>query len=277
MADKYWWEEDEQKEQGEQTQQKQQSGYWWDDGSIANTVGTNITNRVNTWLKNHNNYVKNYQTRYSGRKYSYEDSYVGDSGSWLDTVSKQKSAFDTEADSILAYMDQFDGYLDADWMKSVRDTLTGARNQQNSILEGATKDNEWWSSFGSEDLVKQYGSAEEAYKTHQRYDGYSKKYNGMGGDEIQKAIETLGPGEEHEWLRAYRGDVYGDTIRANADFQDYVTIGSGLSYTDFGTQTMRRGTSRRQRSTTTIDKYRAASLALAEHYGNEAPLGMYDK
>ena len=275
MAKKYWWEDDEQQDK---TQQKNGQRYWWDDDSTAaDTVGTNITNRVNTWLKNHNTYISNYNKRYSGRKYGSEDAYVSDSSDWLDTVTKQKSAFDAEADAIISYMDQHKGYLDADWMDEVRKTLTEARDAQSQILDITAKDNEYWSQWSSEDLVNQYGSAEEAYKYYQRTDGYNKKYAGATGDEIQKAIETLGPGEEHDWLRAYRGDVYGNTIRANADFQDYATIGSGLSYTDFGTQTMRRGTSRRQRSTTTIDKYRAASLALAEHYGNEAPLGMYDK
>ena len=273
MAKKYWWEDDEQQDNA---QQEKGQRYWWDDDS-ADTVGTNITNRVNTWLKNHNTYISNYNKRYSGRKNSYEDAYVSDSSSWLDTVTKQKSAFDAEADSILAYMDRYKGYLDADWMEEVRKVLTDARGTQSQIIDITTKDNEWWSGFGSEELVKQYGSAEEAYKYYQRAQGYNTKYAGATGDEIQQAMETLGPGEEYDWLRAYRGDVYGNTIRANADFQDYATIGSGLSYTDFGTQTMRRGTSRRQRSTTTIDKYRAASLALAEHYGNEAPLGMYDK
>lgn len=206
MANKYWWESEEEEEK---------QGYWWDQNSnsdIANTVGTNITNRVNTWLKNHNNYIKNYQYRYKNRKYSYEDAYVSDSGSWLDTVSKQKSNFDAEADSILAYMDQFSGYLDADWMKSVRDTLTGARGQQSSIVESATKDNEWWGSFGSKDMVKQYGSAEAAYKTHQRYDGYSKKYNGMTSADLGDLLKDLDDGEEKDWLTSHKASVYRDEM-----------------------------------------------------------------
>ena len=103
MAKKYWWEDDEQQDNA---QQEKGQRYWWDDDS-ADTVGTNITNRVNTWLKNHNTYISNYNKRYSGRKNSYEDAYVSDSSSWLDTVTKQKSAFDAEADSILAYMDRY--------------------------------------------------------------------------------------------------------------------------------------------------------------------------
>ena len=159
-------------------------------------VANNIVGRVNAWLKNHNNYIKDYQSRYSGRKYSYEDAYVSDSGDWLDTVSKQKSALKTEAESILAYVDQFSNYLDAGWVRSVRDTLIGANQQQKSIVAGATKDNEWWGSFGSEEMVKQYGSAEEAYKAHQRYDGYSKKYSPMSMEELYSALGGLEVGSE---------------------------------------------------------------------------------
>ena len=228
-------------------------------------VASSITERVNTWLQNHNNYIKNYQTRNSGRKYSYEDSYVSDSGSWLDTVSKQKSAFDAEADSILAYMEQFNGYLDADWMKSVRDTLTSARGQQNIVLENTTKDNEWWSSFKDED----------EYKTAQRYDGYSNKYKGATSEDIQNALDTVGMGEERDWLQYYKGDIVGDSVRSSADFQKYASQGAKLDYTEFGTEEWHRGKSRRQHGYNSIDKYRAASLALSEHYGNEAPLGSH--
>ncbi len=119
--------------------------------------------------------------------------------------------------------------------------------------------------------------SEESYQTAVRYDGYNKKYEGATGDEIQKALDTIGVGEEKDWLRVKRADIFGNTIRGDEAFQDYVNIGSSLSYTDFGTETRHRSKSRRQRSTTSIDKYRAASLALAEHYGNEAPLGLYDK
>ena len=151
---KYWWEEDDQQAKDQKNTEKEEektSGYWWEDGNIANTAGTNITNRVNSWLKNHSSYISDYQNRYSGRKGTYEDSYVSDSASWLDKVSKQKSNFDAEADSILAYMDQYKGYLDAKWMDDVRKTIAVARDQQKGIYDSAVSDNQWWSSFKDED------------------------------------------------------------------------------------------------------------------------------
>ena len=174
----------------------------------ASTAAGNIINRVNTWIENHNNYITNYQNRYSGRKYNYEDDYVMDSASWLDTVRKQKSNFDAEADSILSYMDQYKDYLDKDWMKSVRETLTGASGNQAKIIESASKDNEWWNSFGSDkELLDQYGSAEDVYKYFQRSDGYSKKYNGMTSEELYGLVGDLDDGEEKSWLSSYASSV----------------------------------------------------------------------
>ena len=217
MADKYWWEKDDQKTEDQ--------GYWWDKMSVATEVGNNITNRVNTWLKNHDNYVSNYQNRYAGRKYNYEDSYVKDSGSWMATVSKQADAFEAERQSILSYMDHYKGYLDEEWMKSVRDTLESGSNAQKQIRDIATQDNEWWNGFGSDqDLVGKYGSAEGVYNYFQRADGYTKKYNGMTDDDIQNALSVLDDGEEKTWLDSYQWRRY----LSESDFDKYANAGAAI-------------------------------------------------
>ena len=193
MADKYWWQKEQKKDSSQQTGNQQTGttgtqGYWWQD--LGKTVGSNIESRVNTWLKNHNTYISNYQTRNEGRTYTFADDYVSDPNDWLITVSKQKKNFDAEADSILAYMDRYKNYLDADWMKSVQETLTGARSQQQIVLDNSTADSQWWRNFANED----------EYKTAQRYDGYSKKYSSQKYEDIQKALGILEDGEEKNWL-----------------------------------------------------------------------------
>ena len=191
------------------------SGNWTDylkEADWGSIVGKTVSNRVNAWLQNHNTYISDYNNRYSGRKYNYEDSYVSDSGDWLSTVTERRNSSDSEADSILAYLDQYGGYLDKNWVAKVRKTLTDARGQQGQILDFATKDNEWWSSFGSEDLVSEYGSAEKAYQYHQRTDGYSKKYNGMTSADLGSVLDTLDDGEEKNWLSAYKASVYNDEM-----------------------------------------------------------------
>ena len=190
MADKYWWETEDSNNQSQ--------GYWWDDGSVSSTVSKKITDSVNAWMQSHNNYVTNYQKRTKGRNYNYEDSYVQDSYNWMATVSKQKQDFDKSAESILAYMDQYKGFLDADFVKSVQDTLTGARGQQDIVVGNAKADSKWWSNFANED----------EYKTAQRYDGYTKKYTGQKYDDIQKALSLLDDGEEKNWLIGTQHELY---------------------------------------------------------------------
>ena len=207
-GNQYWWEED--------TKQSSSNNYWWDDGTTATKIGNNIVNQVNGWLKNHDSYISDYQKRNANRKYSYEDSYVSDSGTWLEKAKKQKSGYDAEADEILSYIDQHKGYLDSDWVKEITNTLTSARSNQDKIIEAYTKDNEWWNSFGSEDLVKEYGSAEEAYKYYQRDDKYRKAYEGMSSTELSEIIDKLEDGDEKDWLNSYKSSVVYDE-RSKAD------------------------------------------------------------
>ena len=180
-------------------------------------IASSISERTNTWLKNHRNYLTNYNYRYSGRKGTYEDSYVSDASDWLSTISKQKENFDKEASSILSMLDEYGDYLNADWTDSIRSALTTASSQQADILSAATGDSEYWSSFGSDELIKEFGSAEEAYKYYQRDDGYQKKYNGKTYDELHAAMEALEDGEEKAWLSNYQYEP----LKKSEDFAQY--------------------------------------------------------
>jgi hypothetical protein len=143
----------------------------WRDYSTKNSssiVGGNIANRVNNWLKNHNSYLSGYQKRYSGRKGTYEDAYVSDSAGWLDSVSKQADELDAERQNILSYMDQHKGYLDAEWIEQIRNTLAKGRDAQLKIRDSAKKDNEWWTKFTpNEDQTAAGYTAEKVYQEWQ--------------------------------------------------------------------------------------------------------------
>ena len=185
----------------------------------AGNVAKSLSDRVNTWMQNHNNYIQNYQTRYSGRKFNYEDAYVKDSKDWLDTVNKQRLNFQAEADNILSYLDQYKGYLDAGWANEVQKALTDSLQQQKSISAVASQDNDWWSNFGDE----------QKYQTAIRYDGFQKKYSGKEYDDIQKSLDALEDGEEKEWLRMYRGDL----LRENEDFLEFSKKGASIENPTF--------------------------------------------
>ena len=185
----------------------------------AGNLAKGLSDRVNTWLQNHNNYIQNYQTRYSGRKFNYEDAYVSDSSDWLDTVNKQRLNFQAEADNILSYLDQYKGYLDSEYVSQIQKTLTDSLQQQKSISAAASQDNDWWSNFGDE----------KKYQTAVRYDGFQKKYSGKEYDDIQKAIEVLDDGEEKEWLRMYQGEI----LKGNEDFLEFSKKGASIANPTF--------------------------------------------
>lgn len=206
MANKYWWREESTTTKSSQDQKNSAGKYWWraDD---AQEAATRIANRMTILQYKYNNYLSNYQSRYSGRTGTYEDAYVSDSAEWLNTVRAQNSSFEAEAADILSYMDLYKDYLDADWMGAVKDTLSQGKSIQSNILDSAVKDKEFWDSWGTEDRIKEYGSAEEAYKYAQRDDGYRKKYSGMTADELSGIIASFEDGEEKDWLTSYRGAV----------------------------------------------------------------------
>ena len=208
MAEKKSWRDYSKQKSANSTEGSEKTGSWrdyssslsanggsstgsWRDYSTNNSAsiaGGNVVNRVNNWLSNYNSLISDYQKRHEGRKYTYEDSYVSDSADWLDTVNKRKSESDAEYEDILLYIAQNKDYLDQDWLKEIQGTLTKVRDAQGQIVESSTKDNEWWNSFGTEELVSQYGSAEDAYKHYQQVDEMGK----ADLNALSKEIEDLG-------------------------------------------------------------------------------------
>ena len=159
------------------------SGGWRDYRTVDPTsiVGENVVNQVNSWLQNHNSYITEYQKRYEGRKYSYEDAYVGDSADWLNTAKQKKSTYDAEADAIISYLYQNRDYLDASWMQQIKSTITKARDTQNQLIISAQKDNDYWAKFTpnedqaaagytAEKLYNEWQAGQKQYATDQTYD-----------------------------------------------------------------------------------------------------------
>ena len=157
-----------------------------------------ITSRIDTWFKNHNNYINNYNSRYSTRKGTYEDSYVSDSGEWLDTISAQKSNFDKEASAIMSYLDQYGDYFGKEYTDSVKNAFQSALGQQSEILKQASSDKDFWSQFADEN---EYLGYQREYKKQKRYEGYAEKYAGKTYEDILAATNKLIGDEEKEWLK----------------------------------------------------------------------------
>ena len=90
---------------------------------------------------------------------------------------------------------------------------------------------------------------------------FYKKKEGMSKYDSEEAYNTA----VKQWQDYY--DKWGHYADAE-DFGQYSSAGKEIPYTDIGSETRHRAKSRRQRSYTSIDNYRAAAIALAEHNGN---------
>ena len=199
---KYWWEKDD--EQNSQNSQKNANSFWWDsDGSTISAIGDSITNRVNTWLNDHNSYISDYQSRYSSRKGGYEDDYVSDSADWLETVKSRQSSLSTEYDDILSYLDKYKDYFNSEWVTEIKSALSGAKSTQAQLLNNSIKDNMYWESWGSDDLVSQYGSAQDAYKAHQLLNANT----GKSTKELDEILAGMEDGGAKSLLSSYRATV----------------------------------------------------------------------
>ena len=183
----------------------------------AETVGKEISNRVNTWLEDNKKYFSNAQKRFSGENTAYRT----DTTDWLSTVSKQRENFQKEAESIKSVLNQYKDVFGAEYVNSVYEALDGNLKAQESIIETSKQDLEYWSQFANKD----------EYDTAVRYNGYQKKYAGKKYDEVLSLLGQLQDGEEKEWLNANK---YG-FLANEADFKEYSQKGASVvnpSYED---------------------------------------------
>ena len=113
--------------------------------AVNSDIFKQIENRVNTWLKNNNTFIENYNY-----KVGKQDSYMSDSSDWLSTITTQKSNFDREAESILNVLNEYKGILSDEYIEQINNVLSGAGKVQTDILNNSTKWNEHWSQWENE-------------------------------------------------------------------------------------------------------------------------------
>ena len=115
-----------------------------------------IVNRLDKWFTNNNIFVSNYQKRTAGTTGSYDDKYDSETSSWLQTVTNQKSNFDTEANSIKSYLEANRDEFDSEWLKNTLSALSEAQKYQDNILAGTKSLNDYWTQWDSEDSYNKW-------------------------------------------------------------------------------------------------------------------------
>ena len=182
------------------------------------TVSSELTSRIDTWFKNNENFVSNYNYRFSGFTGSYNDPYDSTINDWISSVTPQKANFDAEAASIKAIIEENRDYLDPDYVNSVLSALDNASRVQNDILNNATEHSKYWSQFADQD---EYLGYQQEYQKQKRLEGYQNKYSGKSYDDILAAIGSMSDGEEKEWLNTYKYDL----VKSASDYGDVSSAG----------------------------------------------------
>ncbi|MBQ2241510.1 MAG: DEAD/DEAH box helicase family protein [Clostridia bacterium] len=117
----------------------------------VSAVSSELTSRIDTWLKNNENFVSNYNRRFQVFTGSYNDPYDSTINDWISSVTPQKSNFDKEAASIRAIIEENKDYLNPDYVKSVFSALDSASKVQNDILNNASEHAKYWSQWENKD------------------------------------------------------------------------------------------------------------------------------
>lgn len=154
------------------------------------TIGKDITNRINNWLTNNKNYIDNAQYRFSDKN----NSYRGDASDWLTTVTKQRENFGLEADSIKKVLTTYKDFFGEEYVSSVFKALDENLKIQDSVIEASTKDRDHWSQWDSEDAWKKdYDAAVAWQKDYDEKMSYDLE---AGKTEIDRLNNILGVKDE---------------------------------------------------------------------------------
>ena len=229
-----------------------------------------IVDRLNTWYKNSNNFMSNYQTRFSGLKGTYEDPYDSGISDWLTTVTEQKSRFDAEAESILSYLTTNRDLFDEEWLNATVTNLDYTRKQQNDILKHTEEINKHWSQWDSEDAYKRYQKISSiADMTAEQVKSYLN-----GTDPVAYVDDN---GQDVTWETLYNSKYYKEFMDAedfaeNSQYKSTYRGGEKFNawsgtYTDSGFDDImydyiNRDETAKQRQTLTDLAYNASFLGL---------------
>ena len=137
---------------------------------LMNDFQAHLTNYTNSY----NAYYDSYNKRFSGRKGTYEDSYVSDSGDWLEESKRQISGLEAERDYLDKFVLQYGKYMGIDYTSDVNKMLSGLSTNYNQMMRVAEQDNTYWNKFADEEAYKAFQAIEsERTANKQALDNYN--------------------------------------------------------------------------------------------------------
>ena len=183
------------------------------------------------------------------------DSAKGDNEYWsLFTPNEEQTAAGYTADKLY-------NEWQAEQKKLVYDVEAGAAD-----VEKMMEDYDSWFNLQVQTSAgRDYFNAEELAQMDAQLKAYEEKFGTLDG--LKRAIHEKevynSQAQQEQDLAAW------NRYNNEADFDEYAKIGETLDYTEFGDTEAHGSKGARKRRYTTIDNYRAASIALYEHNGGE--------
>ena len=192
----------------------------------ASTVANDISSRVNTWLENNNNFIGNFNYRYSNGNTSYR----ADSSKWLSTITEQKSNFDQEAESIKSLLEEYKDVFDSEWVSEITRVLDANRDAQSKILEASTEDNNFWSQFKNEGTYNKWYSEEQKKQTIMSAEDFAEYSQKGASIENPSYREAEGTDTFLNWLNPFnKGAEIGNIVTFSRDNIDIINRALALS------------------------------------------------
>ena len=220
------------REESTSDSQSKNSDYnnWLLKSGKLNSVGEEISNRVNAWLQNNNDFLANHNNRIGNNqgKDILDWTYVSDSSDWRSTVAKQHLNFKAESNNIKSLLNQYKDYFSEDYVNSVIDALDGNLEVQGGVLASATEQDKFWSEFETEDAYKSWVAGQRELNAQLSYDLVEGKAE---IDRLQNIVDSFGNlnlyahGSDTASTPRSGAEVYNEQAKAFA--QKY-----GISYED---------------------------------------------
>ena len=176
------------------------------------TVSSELTSRIDTWFKNNENYINNYNSRFSGVTGSYTDPYDAGIKDWERTVKRQNLNFYAEADSIKSIIEENKDYLNPDWANEVLSSFDNALKVQRDIVNNSSERVKYFSNWDSEESYKRYQKISSiADMTSEQIKQY------LSGDDPVAYVDD--EGNEVTWDSLYKSKYYKE-FTGKEDFAD---------------------------------------------------------
>ena len=188
----------------------------------APQVGEDITNRVNTWLKDNEFFINTYNQRNAS-----PSSYRADTADWLSKATSRTKALGSEANDIRAILADYADFYDPKWVNSINSVLDSSTSLYDKILSASTKDHEYWSQWADEDSYKKAMAGwlnENAEVDEESIEQRRARYQSNADRiaELEKKYKTTGIGfvddtinaiRNTDWTSGHVSNAYEDDLR----------------------------------------------------------------